>query len=210
MLFPIFIIYGIIQKYGPANLLISTLFAGMLLFAMGALRLGGLIRFIPVAVVIGFTNGIAVLIAVSQLKDALGLPIKTLPADFFSSIELIALHLPSADWRPMLLCAVGMLVIVWWPKSFQSPRTLWQRYLGLIPGTIVVLIGATLFVRLSGIELDTIGTRFGGIPQGLPEIAFPTFSWALVKQLVAPTLTIALLGAVESLLCAREIGRAHV
>ena len=199
----IVIIYGIIQKYGLANLLISTLFAGMLLFAMGALRLGGLIRFIPVAVVIGFTNGIAILIAVSQLKDALGLPIKTLPADFFSSIELIALHLPSADWRPMLLCAVGMLVIVWWPKSFQSPRTLWQRYLGLIPGTIVVLIGATLFVRLSGIELDTIGTRFGGIPQGLPQIAFPTFSWALVKQLVAPTLTIALLGAVESLLCAR-------
>jgi SulP family sulfate permease len=199
----IVIIYGIIAKYGLANLLISTIMAGLLLFAMGALRLGNLIRFIPIAVVIGFTNGIAVLIALSQVKDALGLRVESMPADFFSALKVIGQNLHSADWRPMLICGAGMLLIALWPKSYQPNATRWRRMMAQVPGTIVVLVLATLAVSATGLGVETIGTKFGGIPQGLPSFALPEFSWDLAKQLVAPTLTIALLGAIESLLCAR-------
>ncbi len=199
----IVIIYGIVEKYGLANLLISTIMAGVLLFAMGAARLGNLIRFIPIAVVIGFTNGIAVLIALSQVKDALGLKVQSMPADFFSALKVIGQNLHTADWKPVLICVAGMLLIGLWPKSYQPNAANWRRVVAMVPGTIVVLVLATLLVSGTGMGVETIGSRFGGIPQGLPSFALPSFGWDLAKQLVAPTLTIALLGAIESLLCAR-------
>jgi SulP family sulfate permease len=200
----IVIVYGIIERYGLANLLISTVFAGVLMFALGLARLGQLVRFIPVSIVIGFTNGIAVLIMLSQLKDFLGLSIDKMPADFFHQITTIAHALPSTNPWAVVIAAASLVGVIVWPKTgaMASPiRPL--RWIAHVPGTIVVLVAATTAVALLDLPVETIGSRFGGIPQSLPAFQLPDFSWELVKQLFAPTITIALLGAIESLLCAR-------
>jgi SulP family sulfate permease len=200
------VVYDIIEKYGVANLLIATSLAGILLFAMGLTRLGSLIRFIPLPIVIGFTNGIAVLIAVSQLKDFFGIPIAKMPGDFFAQIHLLATNAALADWRSMLVAALSLLFLVAWARALQPAMKgsgRWTRLCSILPGSVLVLIVATLATWLLALPIDTIGTRFGGVPQGLPGFVLPDFSWKLVKQLFAPTLTIALLCAIESLLCAR-------
>lgn len=198
------IIYGIIAKYGFANLLISTMCAGVLLFAMGLTRLGYLVRFIPVSIVIGFTNGIAVLIILSQLKDLLGLSIDRMPADFFSQAQLIGQSLGTINPYAVAIAAASLALMIFWPRlSSRGIAHRGQRFVRHLPATIVALLLATTCVALLDLPVDTIGSKFGGIPQALPSFALPQFSWELVKQLVAPTMTIALLGAVESLLCAR-------
>ena len=200
----IVVIYAIVERYGLANLLISTMLAGVLLIAMGLARLGQLIRYIPVAIVIGFTNGIAVLIALSQVKDALGLAVGKLPADFFSQIGALAGALASTNPYALALAAAALATVALWPKSYALGRVApWRRWVAVLPGTIVALVGATLVVAVLELPVETIGSRFGGIPQGLPALALPEFSWERVKLLVAPTVTIALLCAIESLLCAR-------
>jgi sulfate permease, SulP family len=210
----IVIIYGIIERYGLANLLISTIFAGILLFAMGMFRLGSMIRFIPVTIVIGFTNGIAVLIALSQLKDFFGLAIDKMPGDFFLQIKVLAQHAGTFNPFAVAIGLASLAIIVAWPKIFtvtvngsqpEPPKKIGHhlQFLRLVPGPVVVLILGTIVVSLLHLPVETIGSKFGGIPQGLPYFTLPDFSWELVKQLFAPTLTIALLGAIESLLCAR-------
>ncbi|MFN7757285.1 MAG: SulP family inorganic anion transporter [Betaproteobacteria bacterium] len=200
----IVVVYAIVERYGLANLLISTMLAGVLLIAMGLARLGQLIRYIPVAIVIGFTNGIAVLIALSQVKDALGLAVGKLPADFFSQIGALVGALASTNSYALALAAAALATVALWPKSYALGRMApWRRWVAVLPGTIVALVGATLVVAVLELPVETIGSRFGGIPQGLPALALPEFSWERVKLLVAPTVTIALLCAIESLLCAR-------
>jgi SulP family sulfate permease len=209
----IVIVYGIIEKYGVANLLISTIFAGMLLFAMGMFRLGSLIRYIPVPIVIGFTNGIAVLIALSQMKDFFGLKIDQMPGDFFAQIHMLAINAYSLNWASVALGIISLIIIFGWSRMFRAAigteqidpykDRLVYRFLRPIPGTIIVLVLATTAVSVFNLPVETIGSRFGGIPQGLPTFTLPLFTWDLVKQLFAPTLTIALLCAIESLLCAR-------
>ena len=208
----IVIVYGIVERYGLTNLLISTALAGVLLFAFGMFRLGALVRYIPVTIIIGFTNGIAVLIALSQVKDLLGLQIAKLPADFFAQIHTLAQHASGVNpWAPAVGLACLALVVSW-PKSYTmpqltdgplSPGQRLRRLAAHVPGTIVALALATIVTAAFHLPLDTIGSRFGGIPQGLPQLSLPAFSWESAKQLVIPTLTIALLGAIESLLCAR-------
>jgi sulfate permease, SulP family len=205
----IVIVYGIVERYGLANLLIATSLAGVLLFLMGWLKLGALVRYIPVSIVIGFTNGIAVLIGLSQVKDLMGLDIGKLPADFFTQLGALIQH--ASSFNPWAL-AIGLgclAVVVVWPKAYLPPdgaigllHTL-RRVAVKVPGTLVALAGATLATVLLNLPVDTIGSRFGGIPQSLPAFALPDFSWATAKQLLIPTITIALLGAIESLLCAR-------
>jgi len=205
----IVIIYGIVERYGLANLLISTMLAGLLLFAMGLFKLGALVRYVPVSIVIGFTNGIAVLIGLSQVKDFFGLVTPKLPADFFSLIGVLASHAHTVNPAAVALAAVSLAIVVLWPKSYTMPTgpigalKHLQRWAAHLPGTVVALVVTTLAVTLAGLQVETIGSRFGGIPQGLPPLALPEFSWTTVKLLVMPTLTIALLGAIESLLCAR-------
>ncbi|HEX5683056.1 MAG TPA: SulP family inorganic anion transporter [Ideonella sp.] len=205
----IVVVYGIVERYGLANLLIATSLAGVLLLVMGWLRLGALVRYIPVSIVIGFTNGIAVLIGLSQLKDLLGLQIDKLPADFFIQIGVLARHLDSFNPWAFALGLASLALVVLWPKSYKMPVApvgalqKWSRHAAQVPGTVVALVGATLVAQLFALPVDTIGTRFGGIPQTLPAFALPTLDWATAKQLVIPTVTIALLGAIESLLCAR-------
>ena len=221
----IVIVYGIIERYGLANLLISTTCAGVLLFLLGFLRLGTLVRYVPVSIVVGFTNGIAVLIALSQIKDLLGLRIAKMPADFFSQLKAIALNIGTLNLYALglgLACLAGLLL---WPRLFDTQtryaHALTNRLVRLIqageglqlkratrlasrlPGPIVALLTLTALAHFLEFPVETIGSRFGGIPRALPGFEFPDFSWATVRLLVAPTITIALLGAVESLLCAR-------
>ncbi|MDC8784309.1 SulP family inorganic anion transporter [Roseateles koreensis] len=205
----IVIIYGIQQRYGLGNLLIATILAGFLLLSMGALRLGALVRYIPVSIVIGFTNGIAVLIGLSQLKDFLGLNIAKMPADFFSQLAVLGAHWRDTQpWAPVVGGAC-MLIVVLWPKTYAMDRAAvglgpqLKRWMSQLPGTVIALVGATVLTQILKLPLETIGTRFGGIPQGLPNFALPEFSWSGARLLFMPTVTIALLGAIESLLCAR-------
>ena len=201
----IVIVYGILERYGLANLLIATAMSGVMLFAMGVLRLGTLIRFIPVAVVIGFTNGIAVLIMVSQVKDFLGLQVSNMPADFFGILSTLGASLHSLNLHALALASGSLLVLVAWqlllPKLHRS-LVLTQK-MSVVPGSIVVLIGATLASQGLQLDVQTIASRFGDIPNTLPAFAWPTFDWDTAKFLLMPATTLALLGSIESLLCAR-------
>ncbi len=210
----IVIVYGIVERYGVANLLIATASAGVLLFLLGLFRLGALVRYVPVSVVIGFTNGIAVLIGLSQLRDWLGLDVAKMPADFFQQIGTLWQHIGSFNpWAFGLgaLCIIGLFI---WPRLWavdsQFRRQLEQvdtisalKATSRLPAPVVALVTLSVAAWALSLPVETIGSRFGGIPQGLPVFELPAFSWETVKQLVAPTLTIAMLGAIESLLCAR-------
>ena len=204
----IVIVYGILERYGLANLIMATAASGVLLFIMGLLKLGTLIRFIPVAVVIGFTNGIAVLIMLSQAKDFLGLQVSNMPADFFGILRALYNALPSFQAPSFALALGSLLLIVMWQRSFapnpQTPPTKGLRKtLQVIPGSIVALLVATLLAQSFNLPVETIGSKFGGIPSALPRFVWPEFSLEALKQLSMPIFTITLLGAIESLLCAR-------
>jgi sulfate permease, SulP family len=205
----IVIVYGIVERYGLANLLIATSMAGVLLFLMGLFKLGALVRYVPVPIIIGFTNGIAVLIALSQVKDLLGLVTPKLPGDFFALIGVLWGHLSTLNLAALGVGLASLAIVVLWPKSYAMPTAPTgltgqiKRFSAHLPGTVVALVAATVAVLLLKLPVETIGSRFGGIPQALPSFALPEFSWATAKQLVIPTLTIAMLGAIESLLCAR-------
>ena len=207
----IVIVYGIVERYGLANLLISTILAGVLLFALGWLKLGNLVRYIPVSIIIGFTNGIAVLIGLSQVKDLLGLPIAKMPADFFEQIGAIARNLSGVNLYALAIGGITFGGLFLWPLLVGGKTRLPSKYVenragrvvSRFPGPIVALVTTTLAVVLLELPVETIGQRFGGIPSSLPAFTLPDFSWATVKLLLIPTVTIALLGAIESLLCAR-------
>jgi len=197
------LLYGIVERYGVANLLIATAISGVLLFAIGALRMGNLIRFIPVSIVIGFTNGIAVIIALQQVKYFLGLSIEKMPSNFFSQIAALAGNLGTFNPTALLMGVGALAIIVVWPKSYKANDAVWKQWAARVPGTLVVLALGTVLVGLFGLQVETIGSRFGGIPRGLPSPALPQFDWEQARNLVGPIVSITLLGAIESLLCAR-------
>lgn len=187
----IVIVYGIVVQYGVANLLICTMMAGVMLLAMGLARLGTWIRFIPISVISGFTKGIAVLILLSQVKEFLGLQIDALPAEFFGKVEALWAGLPTANVQSVALGIACVLLIVFWPARWR-----------VVPSPVVALVAGTVAAASLGLDVETIGSRFGGIPSGLPAFALPTISLAQLAPLFAPAFTIALLGAIESLLSA--------
>lgn len=197
------IIYGLIAQYGLSNLMLATIGAGIILFFMGLLKLGGFIRFIPVSIVIGFTNGIAVMIGLQQVKDFLGLEIPKMPADFFGQIHALTTHIATINPWAVAIALVSFLLVKFWPKSYVMSGPQWKRWLAHLPGTVVVLVVSTAVVALFDLPVETIGSKFGGIPQSLPEFTMPAFEWESAKMLYGPMLTIAMLGAIESLLCAR-------
>ena len=196
------IVYAIVERYGVANLILSTFFAGVLLFTMGLFRVGNLIRFIPVAIIIGFTSGIAVLIGLSQIKDAFGLQIEKLPADFFSQIHAFYQYANTTNIYALMIALSTLALIILWPKASKLIARSWQA-ISLVPGIIVALLVITILVYVLGIPVETIGSRFGELPNHIPSPKMPAFDWETAKQLFAPTITIAILGAIESLLCAR-------
>lgn len=197
------LLYAIVEKYGVPNLLIATMMAGILLFAMGALRLGTLVRFVPVPIVIGFTTGIAVIIAFSQLRDLLGLHIERMPSNFLSQVSTLWAARHSLNWVAVALGVSGIALIVLWPSPHSAKPGNWRFVTAKLPSTVVVIVGSAVAVWAMNLPVETIGTRFGALPPGLPTPAFPRFDWATAQNLFAPTIAIALLGAIESLLCAR-------
>ena len=189
----IIILYGIYAQYGAENLAICTIMAGIILFIMGAARLGTMIKFIPYPVTMGFTSGIAVLIFSTQIKDFLGLTVDKVPSEFAEKMKVLFEHIGTVQGPTLALAAASLAIIVFWPKS-------WQRR---VPGSIVALILGTLAVVLfPTLPVETIGSKFGGIPQALPHPHIPALSWDNIQHLFAPATTIALLAAIESLLTA--------
>ncbi len=199
----IVIVYGILERYGLANLILATAMSGAVLFLMGAFRLGSLIRFIPVAVVIGFTNGIAVLIMLSQVKDFMGLQITSMPADFFGMVSSLRAQLHTVNLAALLVALGSLSLLVGWVRLGRRLEHTRYRWLGVLPGSIIVLVLATVGTAGLSLPVDTIGSKFGGIPTGLPTLQWPEFSWDSARFLFMPTMALALLGAIESLLCAR-------
>jgi len=192
------IVYGIVAVHGFGNLLGATMLAGVFLLAMGLARMGQLIRFIPVTVVIGFTNGIAVVIFLAQIKDFFGLKIDSLPAEFFLRIKTLAAYADTVDLPTLGLasaCFAFLLSYNWLAQRIAVLRR--------APGPLAVLVAGTLVSFLFDLPVETIGSRFNGIPQELPGFGLPALSIHDFGKLISPAITIALLGAIESLLSAR-------
>ncbi len=185
------VIAGIVAVHGIDGLFMCTVMAGILLVVLGATGMGSAVKFIPRPVVIGFTNGIAVLIASTQIKDFFGLHLDKVPGEFWLRMKALAAASPS--WSPRAALVAGCTVAVLLLCRAVSSR---------IPGPIVAMLGATIVVYLFKIPVETIGTRFGGIPSGLPRFVIPTWHAGLVHGLLGPAFTVAMLGAIESLMSA--------
>jgi SulP family sulfate permease len=185
------IVAGIIAKFGLSGLLMVTAMSGVLLLAMGATGLGMAVRFIPRAVTIGFTNGIAVLIASTQIRDFLGLKTGAVPSEFPARMAKLAEHWNTVDPSTVLVGGVSLTIILFWPLVTKR-----------VPGSIVALLAGTAMAVVFKLPVDTIGTKFGGIPTGLPAFHIPQFRADLILPLLPSAMTVALLAAVESLLSA--------
>jgi sulfate permease, SulP family len=185
------IVGGIVLKHGIEGLYICTGMAGVFLVLMGITGFGSAVKFIPRPVVIGFTNGIAVLIASTQIKDFCGLTVDHVAADFQGRMEMLATHWNTFSWPSLLLALGSLLLIVLTPKVIRR-----------IPGTIVALFAGTIAAILLKLPVETIGSRFGGIPSGLPRLEIPPFHFRMVPALLGPALTVTMLGAIESLMSA--------
>ncbi len=185
------IIFGIMARYGFNGLLVCTLMAGVLLILLGITGLGAAVKFIPRPVIVGFTNGIAILIASTQIKDFFGLKTGIVPGDFVGRIRVLAESARTVSLGTTLLSAAALLLII---AMF--------RYVRRIPGYIVALLGGTALVYFLHLPVETIGTRFGGIPSGFPRFHLPVFEYHMVRTLISPAITVALLGAIESLMSA--------
>lgn len=185
------VVSGIVAKYGIDGLFMCTMMAGVLLVIMGLTGLGTTVKFIPRPVVVGFTNGIAVLIASTQIKDFFGLKVAVVPGEFVERMQVLAEHWSTASTVATGVGVASLLVILGC-----------LRYLPRVPGTIAALLIGTGVSYAAGLPVETIGTRFGGIPSGLPELHMPQFRAAYLLSLISPAVTVALLGAIESLLSA--------
>lgn len=185
------IVYGIVATHGVNSLFLCTIMAGFILLFLGLTGLGSVIKYMPKPVVIGFTNGIAVLIASTQIKDFFGLQIDKVPGEFVERMKVLAEHFNTISWSSTLLACAGLAIII-----------CCMKYLKRVPGYIVALVLGTLAVMLFQLPVETIGTRFGGIPSGLPVFKMPVWEFDKLGQLMTPALTVALLGAIESLLSA--------
>jgi SulP family sulfate permease len=185
------IVYGIVQKYGIDGLIVATIMAGVMLVVIGAVRLGSVIKFIPHPVVIGFTSGIAVIILSSEVKDFLGLRMGALPADFVPKWSAMIHNIGSFNPYAIGVAVASLALILLWPRISHR-----------IPGSIVALVLATVAVQLFHLPVETIGSRFGALSAAFPHPVVPHVSFATASLLIGPAFTIAMLGAVESLLSA--------
>ena len=181
----------IAAKYGVGSLLLCTMMAGVILMVMGAFKLGSLIKFIPHPVTVGFTCGIAITIFSTQIRPFLGLQLAKEPAEFLPRMLALGGSLPSIEWPTVLLGAISLALVHYWPKNLSR-----------VPGSIVAVLVGTLLVAIFKWPTETIGSRFGGIPQGLPAFQLPHFDLSQLDSLIRPAFTIAFLGAIESLLSA--------
>ena len=196
------VVSSIAAKYGFDGLLICTVMAGVILVIMGLTGTGAAVKFIPRPIIIGFTNGIALLIASTQLRDFFGLKMASVPSDFLPRMQALAANASSLSWQATAVAGLALLTLV-----------VFRLFRPAIPASVGVLILATGAVSLLGIPVETIGSRFGSIPSGFPPFHAPVIHWGNLGNLFTPALTIAMLGAIESLMSAvvadRMIGDTH-
>jgi len=185
------IVAGIVAQHGLDGLAVATILGGIFLIGMGLARLGTAIKFIPFPIVTGFTAGIALIIFSTQIRDLLGLNLPAVPGEFFARWAAYGRALPTANPAAMSVAAGTLLLLMVWPRIM--PR---------VPGPFVALVAATLAAATLGLEVETVGSRFGNLNFALPRPALPEISEATIVALVGPAITIALLGAIESLLSA--------
>ena len=185
------IVAGIVARFGPEGLSLVTLIAGALLVIMGVSGLGSAVKFIPRPVIIGFTNGIALLIASTQIKDFLGLRTGIVPSSFIPRMKLLIQNIATVEWRTVAVATATLAIILLWPRVNQR-----------IPASILAVLSCTTVAALLHLHVETIGTKFGGIPQGLPPFALPHLRAEHIEPLLPSAFTVALLGAIESLLSA--------
>ncbi len=185
------IVYGIVHQYGLNGLIMATFMAGIILVVMGLAGLGASIKFIPHPVIVGFTSGIAVIIFSSQLKNFLGLSGGELPAEFLEKWKFLFAHAASFNLFALILASGTVGVIAFWPRISRK-----------IPGSVIALILCTVAAAVFQLPVETIGSKFGDLPNSLPAPAIPVFNFSVMAQLIKPAFTIALLGGIESLLSA--------
>jgi SulP family sulfate permease len=185
------VIAGIIAVHGIDGLFMCTVMAGVLLVILGLTGMGSAVKFIPRPIVIGFTNGIAVLIASTQIKDFFGLHVDKVPGEFLRRMETLAANFGALSYEATLLAIATVAILI-------VCRMISNR----VPGAIVALFLGTAAVAIFKLPVETVGTRFGGIPSGLPHFAIPQFRADLILGLLSPALTVAMLGAIESLMSA--------
>jgi SulP family sulfate permease len=185
------VVAGIIAKHGPEGLFLCTMMAGVLLVLLGVTGMGTAVKYFPRPVIVGFTNGIAILIASTQIQEFFGLQLGQSPGDFFHRMAALARAFPALNWQATLISLTSLAVMI-----------LCTKFAKRVPGAILVCFGATAAVSIFHPAVATIGTRFGGIPQGLPHIVVPAFHYDTARQLFSAALTVAMLGAIESLMSA--------
>lgn len=187
----IVVIYGIVAEHGYPGLAIATLLAGLILVAMGLFGMGMALKFIPYPLTVGFTTGIAVIIFSSQIRDFLGLSMESVPSEFIEKWRAYGGALGSINYQAAAIAGISLIVLFALPKFTRK-----------VPASLVVLIGATAAAQFFDLSIETIGSRFGSVPNTLPSPSVPELSWEKIQKLFSPALTIALLGAIESLLSA--------
>jgi SulP family sulfate permease len=185
------VIAGIVARYGTDGLFMCTGIAGVFLIFLGVTGLGSAVKYIPRPVVVGFTNGIALVIASTQIKDFFGLRIEHVPGDFLGRLEAVVQNFRTISFAETGLAVLALALIL-----------VFRKYVPKVPGYIVALFVGTALVYFFHLPVATIGTRFGGIPSGLPALRFPHFRLDLIRPLIAPAITVAMLGAIESLMSA--------
>jgi SulP family sulfate permease len=185
------VVAGIVSVHGIEGLFMCTLMAGVILMLLGVTGLGTAVRFIPRSVVIGFTNGIGVLIASTQIRDFFGLQLASVPGDFLGRLKALVAHAGTASGIATGLAAATVIAIL-----------VLRRVSRRIPGSILALLVGSVIALAASLPVETIGTRFGGVPSGLPVLHIPRFRPDLILTLLSPALTVAMLGAIESLLSA--------
>lgn len=185
------IVYGIVAEYGLDGLIMATMMGGFIMVLMGLFRMGSVIKFIPFPITTGFTSGIAITIFSSQIKDFLGLKIENVPPEFLEKWKAYFETIGTTQLPTLLIGLLALLIIIFWPKK-------WSK----VPGSLIALIVTTLVVQLTGLDVMTIGGKFGELSSALPVPHLPAFSIEKMKYLIAPAFTIAILGSIESLLSA--------
>ena len=183
------IIVGIINQYGLEGLIVATIMAGIMLVIMGLCRLGTLIKFIPSTITVGFTAGIAVTLFVQQIKDLLGLEIAEVPSDFFGKIGAYAEHIDTLNVQALIVGLIALAIMIIMPYLSQK-----------IPGSLIAIIVTTLLVKFLDMDVNTIGSVYGELSAKFPTPSIPNVNFTMIRELISPAFTIAILAAIESLL----------
>ena len=185
------IVSGIVQQYGVSGLIVATFLAGILMILLGLAKLGAVIRFIPYPLIVGFTSGIALIIALTQVRDLLGLQISSLPAGLPGKLHAYLLHISTVNWYSVSIALFTILLLIFWPRITHR-----------IPGSLIALLVTTILVQVLQLPVETIADRFGQINAVFPVPHLSLPDSATISSLIQPAIAIALLGAIESLLSA--------